>query len=891
MYLFTKKITRSHIIFFVILLFMILALALRSIPVLFIQDQGFLHLNQADGWYNMRQIEVMVHNFPQYNWFDPMTAYPYGKLIDWGPLYPLIAATVCKVLAVTSRNDIVNTAGWISPLMATLMVPVTYKIGKLIWDWKAGVVAAGLISIISFQYFIVSSYGWIGHYIAETFFTTLFFLAYLYAMTTIRRNPVDINNIKSIIIPAALSGLTGVLFFLGFITSTTVLLALLIVGVYTFFQYVLDYVSGKPSEYLLFLNSAFLSLVAVFIAGFGFHEVGFSLTTYSVGNLLIVLVLICETVLFYGIARITRNNRRYYGIVLAGVMAGMVILLQVYPAFQTIRTQAWFLFFGFSPYSVSVTATVPWTLANAYDSFNLALLLMAIGLGILVWQLIKKRLNKHFFLLVWFIVMLLVTLLHMRFQYYLTVPIAILSAICITESFQWSLDSVPDVLRSRIPRFPRDDRLQEEREIVSLAKGITGKPERRSRKSQEISGAQKGSHIGLLKGITLTGIIILTTLLVAISTSQDYSYGAGTPLQLISPDWMESLAWINASIPLPGVDYFQSYNMSGFSYPNGSYGIMAPWEEGHQITFFTRRLPILSPFQDNLAGPGGGVAFYLAQNESRADTILSGFRGRYVVTDLTTATDRFQSLPPWVNSSEDVSPYITWFFTRDEVAPGGLTKTHLLDDAYFQTILVRLQMFDGSLVLPTTAEYTRYTVQDVPDSGDTVGLNGQARIIASQQQLNLSNSPDLVLIPEGDHLETGMSYAGLFSTRLDQPVQKIPALTHYRLVHESPNNLSVILGYGYSILPDIKSVKIFEYVKGARIPGEGVIELPITTNTGRIFVYRQESSNGEFIVPYATEGNPYEVRATGPYHIVGTTQYIRVAEADVQDGNLVTGSG
>jgi dolichyl-diphosphooligosaccharide--protein glycosyltransferase len=887
MYLFTKKITRSHIIFFVILLFMILALALRSIPALFIQDQGFLHLNQADGWYNMRQIEVMVHNFPQYNWFDPMTSYPYGKLIDWGPLYPLIAATVCKVLGVTSRNDIVNTAGWISPLMATLMVPVTYKIGKLIWDWKAGIVSAGLISIISFQYFIVSSYGWIGHYIAETFFTTLFFLAYLYALTTIRRNPVDINTIKSIIIPAGLSGLTGVLFFLGFITSTTVLLTLLIVGVYTFFRYVLDYVSGQHSEYLLFLNSTFLSLVAVLITWFGFHGVGFSLTTYSAGNLLVVLALIGETVLFYCIARITRNNRIYYGIILAGVVAGMVILLQVYPALQTIRSQVVSLLFGFSPYSVSVTATVPWTLANAYDSFNLALLLMAIGLVILIWQSIKMRRNEHFFLLVWFATMVLVTLLHLRFQYYLTVPIAILAAICITESVQWSLDSIPEFLRLRIPRFPRDNRLQEDRETTSLAKGTTGKPEKRSKKSQGISRVHNGGYIGLLKGITLIGIIILTTLLVAISLSQDYSYGAGTTLQLISPDWTESLAWINASTPLPGVDYFQSYNMSGFSYPNGSYGIMAPWEVGHQITFFTRRLPILSPFQDNLAGTSGGVAFYLAQNESQANTILSRFQGRYVVTDLTTATDRFQSLPPWVNNSEDASPYFTWFFTRDEATPGGLTKTHLLDDAYFQTILIRLQMFDGSLVLPTTAEYTRYTVQDVPDSGDTAVLNGQARITVSQQQVNLSNSPDLVLIPEGDHLETGMSYAGLFSPRLDQPVQKIPALTHYRLVHESPDNLSVILGYGYSILPDIKSVKVFEYVKGARIPGEGFIELPITTNTGRIFVYRQESSNGEFIVPYATEGNPYEVRATGPYHILGTGRYINVTEDDVMQGNPV----
>jgi dolichyl-diphosphooligosaccharide--protein glycosyltransferase len=91
------------------------------------------------------------------------------------------------------------------------------------------------------------------------------------------------------------------------------------------------------------------------------------------------------------------------------------------------------------------------------------------------------------------------------------------------------------------------------------------------------------------------------------------------------------------------------------------------------------------------------------------------------------------------------------------------------------------------------------------------------------------------------------------------------------------------------ILPGIKAVKIFEYVKGAHISGNGTIELPLVTNTGRIFVYRQESKNGEFIVPYATaSGNSSEVRATGIYHIAGTSRDFVVTENDVQNGNKIT---
>jgi dolichyl-diphosphooligosaccharide--protein glycosyltransferase len=61
------------------------------------------------------------------------------------------------------------------------------------------------------------------------------------------------------------------------------------------------------------------------------------------------------------------------------------------------------------------------------------------------------------------------------------------------------------------------------------------------------------------------------------------------------------------------------------------------------------------------------------------------------------------------------------------------------------------------------------------------------------------------------------------------------------------------------------------------------------TNTGRRFVYMQESENGEFIVPYSTHGNPYDVQATGQYHNVGTSRYIAVTEDDIIAGKQISG--
>ena len=135
---------RTYRIAAVILIFMGIAFVLRMIPAFFIKDPGFLYTYDTDSWYTLRQIEVMVRDFPQYNWFDPMTAYPTGKIIDWGPLYPFIAATLCLITGATTRSAIIFTAGWVAPLMAMIMVPVMYQLGKTIRDWKYGDYRGGI---------------------------------------------------------------------------------------------------------------------------------------------------------------------------------------------------------------------------------------------------------------------------------------------------------------------------------------------------------------------------------------------------------------------------------------------------------------------------------------------------------------------------------------------------------------------------------------------------------------------------------------------------------------------------------------------------------------------------------------------------------------------------
>ena len=103
----------------------------------------------------------------------------------------------------------------------------------------------------------------------------------------------------------------------------------------------------------------------------------------------------------------------------------------------------------------------------------------------------------------------------------------------------------------------------------------------------------------------------------------------------------------------------------------------------------------------------------------------------------------------------------------------------------------------------------------------------------------------------------------------------VPALTGYRLVYESSKINPTFRD------KEIHNIKIFERVKGYTTPGIGTIEIPIVTNQGRHFTYRQQSVNGTFTLPYATTNSSYDVHATGPYRIIETNETFDVDESQI----------
>jgi len=878
----------SYIYAAVILLFMGIALVLRLIPAFFITDPGFLYIYDTDSWYTLRQVELMVSDFPRYNWFDPMTAYPTGKIIDWGPLYPFIATLLCLITGATSRSSIIFTAGWVAPLMAMIMVPLMFQLGKTFRDGKTGIAAAGLMSVVSVQYFILSSYGWVDHHIGEVLFSSLFFLGYIFALSYVKTHPVNLKESTSFLYPLVLSAMTGILFFLALLVSTTVILTLAVVAIYTFAQYIVDYFQKHDSWYLPVVNGVFLTASIILLFFFGFKSGGLSITRYSIGIPYLLLALIAGTAALFILSSLFREKKIAYMVSLAVLSAGSFAVIQIYPPLQMLSRQALSLFSGSSEYSVSVVETLPWTLSGAWENFNGALILMAGGLLVVGYYAVKKRESRDIFLLIWSLVMLLVTIRFQRFAYFFTVNVVVLAAICIAEPLTWrdSMAWYRSAVFSRfftVPPSPTDAGSDTPKKNPSAAK-------QEKKKAVKHPAKKTFRHFDTLKIFTVLVIVILTVGLIVFTAAQEIKYGLDTPQNEISRDWIDSLEWMQTGTPETGVDYLGSYDSPGFTYPSESYGIMALWDAGHWITFFAHRIPVTNPFQDNLGGPEGTAAFFLNLNESKANTIIGKLGGKYIVTDSKMAVDTFTNLVPWQSNSVDISPYIKYFLEPDSNDVTRLKITHKFDNDYFQTMVVRLHNFDGSMTMPGTVDYVRYEIR-LPTGSETSEVSGYARVITNERSINASDIDTTTpIMSEGPEL-LPTAYANVFSDIPDGPVRKVPALQHYRLVYESKEDASVT-PFPESdpfTLQDIKYVKIFEFVRGAQIAGEGIIELPVVTNTGRTFVYRQESANGMFIVPYPTGGSPYEVRATAAYHIVGTSRYITVTEDDINEGRRIAG--
>lgn len=857
----------KYVIAVVVVAFALFALWLRLLPMFVTPTMDVMNMVAMDDpFYNLRQVELMLHQFPGYAWFDPMTLYPTGSTIYWGPLFPTIIALACLITGASSRPEIISVALFITPLMGAATVVVMYYVGKIFGDWKTGLFASGFTAIICGQFFSVSFYGYIDHHVAEVLFSTVFCLVYSYAIVSEKDRPIELNVFSSYQKAVFLGFLAGIAYLAGLFVMPTMILFAMIVALFTLVQVIIDYYRNRSSDYLLIINTVTFTIAIIGLLAFGLKTQRIELSSYSIGHIFAYLGIIGGTLFLCLLQRYTRAKGKYYlpAILVGTALLLVVLLYSVFPELYNLFINSIFAFFGQNSATNTVEEAMGWSVEKAWQSFNYGLVLFAGGILVLIYRNIRDEHPHQIFALIWSLVILISTCQHIRYEYYLAINIALVAGICCgfvgTPLWTYVKDKCA-VFLSRRDNGEREKN-QEQGEFSRKKHG----------KSQKKRINESG-HVALPQTILALFVCILAVLFVYSSVSYTYSRVSTPGYQLYS-DWKESLEWMNTGTPDTGVDYSKIYNPVMFAYPNQSYGVMSWWDYGHMITYIAKRIPNANPFQQGVAGDTGAAAFFVATSENTADSILDYDGTRYIVTDILMddiISGKFHAMATWYNRSAGLSPFVKSFVVPGQQDPTQVSVTAFIQPAYYQTMVARLHTFDGSMTKPSSVLYLEYADATVSGYSAPLVVNGGPMNVSEAEKRAAQYN---AAAKTGYHAE-------ILSSSIVAPTNTVPALHHYRLVHESPSNMF------NSDIVNVKFVKIFEYVKGAHIKGNGIISVPVVTNAGRIFTYSQESQNGEFVVPYSTSGNPYDVKTAGPYRIEGSGQSFEVPESAVMEGSTI----
>jgi dolichyl-diphosphooligosaccharide--protein glycosyltransferase len=852
---------RTYLIAGLILIFSLFALWLRLIPMFTMGKTDLLTMvGSDDPLYNLRQVEQLLANHFTYTWFDPMSYYPYGTSIYWGPLFIYISGVACLLAGAVTRPEIISVCLLVPPVMAMVTVILMYFIGRTCGDWKTGILASGFTAVVSGQFFYRSLYGYFDHHIGEVLFSTLFCLVYMYLLLSGKNEKIHLQNFTTWKKTAFLSVLAGIAYLLGLFLMPTMILFALIVGAFTVIQFIIDFYHGRSSEYLLLANAIIFVVAIIGLFIFGFKSAGLDLSNYTIGHIYAYLCIIGGTVLLYLLARHFKGKKKhYYPLSVAG--CGIVfaaILFVASPQIYNLLIVALYAFFGQAPVTATVQEARGWSFDNAWISFNYGLILMIGGALVILYNNIRDERPQEIFALVWSLVILFSTCQHVRYEYYLAVNIALLAAVFVSFTLKKGWGDL-----KRLAASISTVEATGESGVSGKDSTVRGKRQRRPQK--------KGSSVTDAPNYLLLALVVVSTGLGILFayTSVYYSYvnASGNAIQM-NQDWKESLEWLGNNTPNSGVDYYTIYDPKTFKYPATAYGIMSWWDYGHMITYIAKRIPNANPFQQGVTPPIGASAYFVSTSEDDANHILDTLGTKYVITDIEMDSGKFWAMATWYNTTAAGSPYQMNFVYPSQSDPSKYDSVLLYEEPYFQTMVSRLHNFDGSMTPATSVYYIEYADPNVshvsvPVITNAIATNStDAAARAAQYNLNA---------PSGYH-------ATVLSSSIVQPLDYVPALRHYRLIHESPTTTISSKTY------DVKYVKIFEYVKGAHIKGNGIIDVPVITNTGRNFTYRQQSINGEFIVPYATTGSMDQIKATGPYHIEGTSTTFDIPESAVENG-------
>jgi dolichyl-diphosphooligosaccharide--protein glycosyltransferase len=129
-------------------------------------------------------------------------------------------------------------------------------------------------------------------------------------------------------------------------------------------------------------------------------------------------------------------------------------------------------------------------------------------------------------------------------------------------------------------------------------------------------------------------------------------------------DWADSLLWLSANSPILVWHMTRYIRKPTFPTERGIWNslMVGLWA---RITFVSKRIPVTSPFQDNVPPV---ARFLAAQSEDEAELNAKETGAKYIITDFATVTSKFAALPLWGYGKDSISRYQETYYQQSQQA-------------------------------------------------------------------------------------------------------------------------------------------------------------------------------------------------------------------------------
>jgi dolichyl-diphosphooligosaccharide--protein glycosyltransferase len=607
---------------------------------------NWVKMTGVDAYYYMRLLDNLRENFPQLTSFDPGLLFPEGGQTTSPNFWVYFMGAIVWLVSLGSKDQHLweTIVVFIPPLMAVLVILITFLIGRLLGSKWIGVFAAGLLAIMPGEFLNRSRLGYIDHHVAEVLLSTLTIMFVFMSIKKLQGESLS-NIIRNKRVGILYGLLSGVLLWLYIMTWSGAAIFVLLFFLFIVVQLIVDHIRGKSTEYLGVLVVCLLGICLILYCP----------VMYDVKTMASIVIGLIASIFLVIVSKVMSREKFLFPSLVGGVGVLSVVVL-------------WFtvpdiLMSGISLFQWNTNTTVMemqplliqqgnFTFAVVMGNYMLSFFFSLFMLFVLFYQSMKYGQSDRILFLVWSVVILLLAFSMRRFSYYYAVNVALL-----TGSFCWW--------------------------ILSFS----------IRNNKIFAKTKKSKKVNLFFVFLL--MIILLVYYPNIGPLPDGRNPAIDAMKFSftpSNSWCETQDWLRTNTPKPLDDVNGLYN-SDFEYSDKGYSVLSWWDYGYLTARMGERIPTSNP------GTGNRIeaAYFTAQNEVVASRAISNLGVRYVIVDKEIASyeGKFHALATLSQSS-----YADYYDIFVQKIGGEYTSVIRFYPKYYYSMISRLYNFGGKAVVP-----------------------------------------------------------------------------------------------------------------------------------------------------------------------------------------------